>query len=263
MISSSAKYKYSQEALNAEALESRPTVANVAPQIEKGLLLPAADQDLTLIAYRLDGSPIYHSVFTPAALAPLIERGVLLPAVERAFPVIAYYPDGSPIQQGRDEEGHNWWDVCDCDDCFQSQQEAEYGIDPERECEPKPREKCPEKKERSKSKKKQYTYREMKELYDKGDPSVGLLGEPTGKFDFLVWYGKPSTPVTPAVMPKPSWSDTPEDEDPFSLPLSGPGPLRRILSEESSIGILNSMPVPKSLESPSEESYDRQFRQLT
>ena len=103
----------------------------------------------------------------------------------------------------------------------------------------------------------------MKELYDKGDPSVGLLGEPTGKFDFLVWYGKPSTPVTPAVMPKPSWSDTPEDEDPFSLPLSGPGPLRRILSEESSIGILNSMPVPKSLESPSEESYDRQFRQLT
>ena len=45
MISSSAKYKYSQEALNAEALESRPTVANVAPQIEKGLLLPAADQD--------------------------------------------------------------------------------------------------------------------------------------------------------------------------------------------------------------------------
>ncbi|KAL6956252.1 hypothetical protein U1Q18_041293 [Sarracenia purpurea var. burkii] len=220
MISSSAKSKYSQEALNAEALESRPTVANVAPQIEKGLLLPAADQDFPLIAYRLDGSPIYHSVFTPAALAPLIERGVLLPAVERAFPVIAYYPDGSPIQQGRDEEGHIWWDVCDCDDCFRSQQEAEYGIELERECEPKPREKCPEKKQRSQSKKKQYTYREMKELYDKGDPSVGLLGEPTGKFDFLVWYGKPSTPVTPAVMPKPSWSDTPEDEDPFSLPLS-------------------------------------------
>lgn len=87
MISSSAKSKYSQEALNAEALESRPTVANVAPQIEKGLLLllPAADQDFPLIAYRLDGSPIYHSVFTPAALAPLIERGVLLPAVERSF----------------------------------------------------------------------------------------------------------------------------------------------------------------------------------
>nr|GFC54768.1 putative zinc finger, CCHC-type [Tanacetum cinerariifolium] len=39
----------------------------------------------------------------------------------------------------------------------------------------------------------------LKRRYEKGDPTVGLLGEPSGKFDYYVLYPKaePSQPPSP------------------------------------------------------------------
>nr|GFA17260.1 putative zinc finger, CCHC-type [Tanacetum cinerariifolium] len=41
--------------------------------------------------------------------------------------------------------------------------------------------------------------------YEKGDPTVGLLGEPSGKFDYYVLYpkAKPSQPLSPSQPPYP------------------------------------------------------------
>lgn len=43
---------------------------------------------------------------------------------------------------------------------------------------------------------------------------IYLVGEPSGKCDYYVLYSKskPSPPTTSFVMPKPSWSDTPESD---------------------------------------------------
>jgi len=68
----------------------------VLPKIEKGLLFAAYPRDFPIIAYHLDGTPIYQDVFTKAALTPLFEKGVLVPATESAFPIIAYKLDGMP-----------------------------------------------------------------------------------------------------------------------------------------------------------------------
>lgn len=45
--------------------------ATVTPLIKKGFLRPAADLEFILIAYRLDGSPLYQSVHSP------ISKGLL------------------------------------------------------------------------------------------------------------------------------------------------------------------------------------------
>lgn len=82
----------------------------LAPLIEKGLLLPASP----IIAYQLEGSPIRQTFYTPLAFAPLIKRGILRPAPDSKFPIIAYHQNGKPIRQGVEEDGHIWWDICEC-----------------------------------------------------------------------------------------------------------------------------------------------------
>lgn len=41
----------------------------------------------------------------------------------------------------------------------------------------------------------------LKQRYEAGDPEVGLLGDPSGKFDYYVLYpkhsGRPSDPILP------------------------------------------------------------------
>ncbi|KAL9318061.1 hypothetical protein ACSQ67_014578 [Phaseolus vulgaris] len=61
--------------------------ATVTPLIQKGFLRPAADLEFLLIAYGLDGSPLYQSVHSPiskerAALAPQFEKGRLVPVAD-------------------------------------------------------------------------------------------------------------------------------------------------------------------------------------
>lgn len=74
------------------------------PKIEKGLLFAAYPRDFPIIAYHLDGTPIYQDVFTKAALTPLFEKGVLVPATESAFPIIADRRDAIlPYQDESDD----------------------------------------------------------------------------------------------------------------------------------------------------------------
>ncbi|KAK1434296.1 hypothetical protein QVD17_00033 [Tagetes erecta] len=78
---------------------------------------------------------------------------------------------------------HNPFDVCDCQDCLDEAYKLEY-----------------EEEEDNQRKKKgsQFT---LKQRYEAGDPTVGLLGEPSGKFDYYVLYGDSKPKPKP---PKPS-----------------------------------------------------------
>nr|GFA73144.1 putative zinc finger, CCHC-type [Tanacetum cinerariifolium] len=48
--------------------------------------------------------------------------------------------------------------------------------------------------------KRKSSQKKLKRRYEKGDPTVGLLGEPSGKFDYYVLYpkAKPSKPPSPS-----------------------------------------------------------------
>lgn len=52
-----------------------------------------------------------------------------MPAAKWEFPIIAYYLDGSPIYQGMDEDGHIWWDICNCEACSANAQEVERELE--------------------------------------------------------------------------------------------------------------------------------------
>ncbi|KAK1424368.1 hypothetical protein QVD17_19697 [Tagetes erecta] len=76
---------------------------------------------------------------------------------------------------------HNPFDVCDCQDCLDEAYKLEY-----------------EEEEDNQKKGSQFT---LKQRYEAGDPIVGLLGEPSGKFDYYVLYGDSKPKPKP---PKPS-----------------------------------------------------------
>ena len=63
--------------------------------------------------------------------------------------------------------GHTWWDICDCDEC------KEESIDDD---------------DQPRRRKKKSLQQSLKERYEAGDPEVDLLGEPSGKFDYYVFY---------------------------------------------------------------------------
>ncbi|KAK1413279.1 hypothetical protein QVD17_35050 [Tagetes erecta] len=65
---------------------------------------------------------------------------------------------------------HNPFDVCDCQDCLDEAYKLEYE----------------EEDNQRKKKGSQFT---LKQRYEAGDQTVGLLGEPSGKFDYYVLYG--------------------------------------------------------------------------
>ncbi|KAK1413197.1 hypothetical protein QVD17_35047 [Tagetes erecta] len=77
---------------------------------------------------------------------------------------------------------HNPFDVCDCQDCLDEAYKLEYE----------------EEDNQRKKKGSQFT---LKQRYEAGDPTVGLLGEPSGKFDYYVLYGDSKPKPKP---PKPS-----------------------------------------------------------
>ncbi|KAK1406178.1 hypothetical protein QVD17_41466 [Tagetes erecta] len=77
---------------------------------------------------------------------------------------------------------HNPFDVCDCQDCLDEADKLEYE----------------EEDNQRKKKGSQFT---LKQRYEAGDPTVGLLGEPSGKFDYYVLYGDSKPKPKP---PKPS-----------------------------------------------------------
>lgn len=106
------------------------------------------------------------------------------------FPVIAYYRDGTPIHQGEDEGGHEWGGICNCVLCLEGNTLE------------KPKEK------------KKSSQQKLHERYQAGDPEVGLLGEPSGKFDYYVLYPKTKPLSSDTTMPEPSWTDYLEPNPP-------------------------------------------------
>jgi len=92
--------------------------------------------DSPIIAYQLEGSPIRQTFYTPLAFAPLIKRGILRPAPDSKFPIIAYHQNGKPFRQGVEEDGHIWWDICECETCYWNAQETEWELQMERERRP-------------------------------------------------------------------------------------------------------------------------------
>nr|GEU41980.1 putative zinc finger, CCHC-type [Tanacetum cinerariifolium] len=89
-------------------------------------------------------------------------------------------------QEPAQEVKHIWWDVCNCESCL----DEAAKIDDDDEDLPRKRKSSQQK---------------LKRRYEKGDPTVGLLGEPSGKFDYYVLYTKaePSQPPSPRKPPSP------------------------------------------------------------
>ncbi|KAF5791447.1 putative transcription factor interactor and regulator CCHC(Zn) family [Helianthus annuus] len=83
------------------------------------------------------------------------------------------------------EEPHFPFDVCDCQECLDEAYELEY-------------------KEETKRKKEKGSQNALKKRYEAGDPNVGLLGEPSRKFDYYVLYGdsKPKPKQTQPSRPR-------------------------------------------------------------
>ncbi|KAM7514863.1 hypothetical protein LguiA_004446 [Lonicera macranthoides] len=131
----------------------------------------------------------------------------------KADPLVILYFDkyGKPAYQARNEKGHIWYDVCYCDDCEELAYEAE--LDP----------KELRKYRKQKAGKALNSQELLEERYRAGDNTVGLLGEPSGKFDYYVTYGdKPlptPSPEPPSCHPSPP-SNTPEPPKPVPQRLS-------------------------------------------
>ncbi|GKA27100.1 putative reverse transcriptase domain, viral movement protein [Tanacetum coccineum] len=90
-------------------------------------------------------------------------------------------------QEPAQEIKHIWWDVCNCKSCLD---EAIKNDDDDED--------LPNKQKSSQQK--------LKRRYEKGDPTVGLLGESSGKFDYYVLYPKAelSQPLSPPHKTPPS-----------------------------------------------------------
>ncbi|KAI3824590.1 hypothetical protein L1987_06053 [Smallanthus sonchifolius] len=72
-----------------------------------------------------------------------------------------------PIETQRKTERFQY-DVCNCKTCLEEADRVEYDEDV--------------------PKKKKGSQKSLKKRYEAGDPRVGLLGEPSGKFDYYVLY---------------------------------------------------------------------------
>lgn len=78
---------------------------------------------------------------------------------------------------------------CTCEDCMEDAYQVELDLEYER-------------KYLHKRKKQKSPQQILQDRYNSGDPQVGLLGEPSGKFDYYVLYPKPTfDPIFPTPPP--------------------------------------------------------------
>nr|GEV71636.1 hypothetical protein [Tanacetum cinerariifolium] len=105
----------------------------------------------------------------------------------------------TPTDQEPAQEEHIWWDVCNCESCL----DEAAKIDDDDEDLPRKRKSSQQK---------------LKRRYEKVDPTVGLLGEPSGKFDYYVLYPKaePSQPPSPHKPPPTITSPLPLKLSPYN-----------------------------------------------
>nr|GEY09021.1 putative zinc finger, CCHC-type [Tanacetum cinerariifolium] len=92
-------------------------------------------------------------------------------------------------QEPAQEIKHIWWDVCNYEGCLD--EAAKINDDDE-----------------DLPKKQKSSQRKLKRRFEKGDPTVGLLGEPSGKFDYYVLYTK-------AEPTQPPWEHTAHAREEF------------------------------------------------
>ena len=97
------------------------------------------------------------------------------PMISESMPILYFLFNGSPVFQDIDSSGHIWYDICNCYAC-----QEDYWDDDDL------------------SPKRKSSQRKLQQRYENGDPTVSLLGEPSGKFDFYVIYGdKPLSQPSP------------------------------------------------------------------
>ncbi|GKE51786.1 hypothetical protein Tco_1486942 [Tanacetum coccineum] len=143
----------------------------------------------------------------------------------------------SPAQEVK----HIWWDVCNYESCLG---EATKINDDDED--------LPKKWKSSQQK--------LKRRYEKGDPTVGLLGEPSGKFDYYVLYPKvePSQPLSPPHKTPPS---------PHKPPPISPPPHKLSPYNQKALSILHQdSPVFLVTKDPScsySQEYEQEFPALT
>lgn len=104
---------------------------------------------------------------------------------------------------------------CTCEDCLADSNQVQLDLEHER-------------KYMQKRKSKKSPQKILQDRYEQGDPEVGLLGEPSGKFDYFVLYPK-SRPDFDPIFPTPppdDWGEHPsppprhtDQQTPFFLSL--------------------------------------------
>nr|GEU30014.1 putative zinc finger, CCHC-type [Tanacetum cinerariifolium] len=102
-------------------------------------------------------------------------------------------------QEPAQEVKHIWYDVCNCESCLDEAAKVDDDEDL--------------------SKKRKSSQQKLKRMYEKGDPIVGLLGEPLRKFDYYVMYQKvePSQPPSPLHNPPSSPHKPPSTKSTFQF----------------------------------------------
>ncbi|GJS28656.1 putative zinc finger, CCHC-type containing protein [Tanacetum coccineum] len=144
-------------------------------------------------------------------------------------------------QEPAQEIKHIWWDVCNCESCL----DEAAKIDDDDEDLPKKRKSSQQK---------------LKRRYEKGDPTVGLLGEPSGKFDYYVLYPKaePSQPLSPPHKTPPS---------PHKPPPTSPPPPKLSPYNQKALSILHQdspvFPITKGPSCSYSQEYEQEFPALT
>ncbi|KAL5980192.1 hypothetical protein ACLOJK_036659 [Asimina triloba] len=97
------------------------------------------------------------------------------PMEREPLPIQYFSHDGKPIYQATLDNGHKWYDIdYECQGCLDSIFEDEQ----------------PKKARRNINK-------ELQHRYEEGDPTVGLLGEHSGRFDYYVLYPQSRKPSPP------------------------------------------------------------------
>ncbi|GJS47542.1 putative zinc finger, CCHC-type containing protein [Tanacetum coccineum] len=136
-------------------------------------------------------------------------------------------------QEPAQEIKHIWWDVCNCESCLDEAAKIDDDDD------------IPKKRKSSQQK--------LKRRYEKGDPTVGLLGEPSGKFDYYVLYPKaePSQPLSP----------------PQKTPPTSPTPPKLSPYNQKALSILHQdppmFPITKGPSCSYSQEYEQEFPALT
>ncbi|KAL5545043.1 hypothetical protein UlMin_008827 [Ulmus minor] len=121
--------------------------------------------------------------------------------------------DGKPQYAFESTDGHCYWDVCNCKKCLASQTDDTEDLKP---------------------RKKKSFGRILKERWEKGHKEVLPLGQPSGKFDYLVKQQATMVDPTPWM-----FSTLPKVPQPLPLAIPSAEPsilrLQRILEEEDKI----------------------------